>query len=435
MFRLREFCASKFSAAVLCAVLAFAGGHAQAAVDGNAYAVIAPTYLNPNTTQSYVRLFNGTSATSTYTIKAVGSPSGNVYGTITYPIASHAEIQKAISTILGDLAAGPLKNGDTGFSLYVSDPDIGAGYQHVIFNAVTSLYEDVSNCRTSLNAAIGSLGNNAAVIAVHTSLFAAFPASVEMHNYRAIPVEYRVTVIDAASGNTICKPGVTDVTQCYVPIDLQANETQILDFTSAFQTPLSWSPSGGQFHANLLITDPSLGAPPNIMAGAVIRNAALNGNIEMTTACSVNPVTVSATAVSTSAATTFDGTISGTTESGTFTFTVAASATPSSAPLAASLDAADSVQKTLVSFDRPQGVQNATGALKLSTSSTPVTLSGTFNTTTSAITLTGGGYTIGGSVSGGAFAGTHDSASVAGSYTDTDGGTGTFRGNVCTVPR
>lgn len=143
---------------------------ATAAVDGNTYAVIAPTYTVTNGAQSFIRFFNGTSATSTFTVSVVGSPSGTIYGTTTYAIPSHAEIQKSFtSTILVDTAAGPLRNGDTGYSVYLRNPDVSAGYQHIIFSTASKLYENVSNCKTTINQALAPT-NTSAIIGVLTSL-------------------------------------------------------------------------------------------------------------------------------------------------------------------------------------------------------------------------------------------------------------------------
>jgi hypothetical protein len=379
---------------------------AHAAVDGNTYAVIAPTYRAATGAESYIRFFSGGSAASTFTVRIVGSPSGNILGTTTVPVPANAELQRSLSTLLAAAGVTGLTGSDTGYSIYLQNPDASAGYQHVIFSSVTSLFENASNCKIPLNQVIGANGNKAALIGVHTSALSAYPSSLYIHNYRAFGVSYKLTAYDAATGTQICPAGSTN---CTVTLSINANETMTKNF-SEIETALGWTPTSAQPHANVFITDPSLtvGAPLITLSQA-IRNATLNGNIDMSTACAVNAL-ASSNPIASAASTIFDGTVASTGLSGSITVTIAGSGSASaSAPVAL---------ETAQSIERQQASLTATGSLRLQGQSSNVSLTGSYNTLTNALTLTGGSYSFSGSVVG--------ATAIDGTYTGPSGVSGAF---------
>src|SRR5262249_36103662 len=127
------------------------------ALNGQLYAVIAPIYTGA--TSSFIRLFNGMNASSTFSISVVGSPSGRVMGTTTYSVPSNASPQYPIADIISKAGAGSLTNGDTSYALYLQDPDSTAGYQHVTFNGNNSFFENNSICANLLSPTVVSISN------------------------------------------------------------------------------------------------------------------------------------------------------------------------------------------------------------------------------------------------------------------------------------
>jgi hypothetical protein len=366
-----------------------------AVIDGTQYAVIAPIFTELNTgNYSFIRFQNLISIPSTFTVRVVGSPSGNVYGQTTYSVAASASKHVQIADILSAASAATLIGSDTAYALYISNPDL-SGYQHVIYNYVSEFFENASLCQTSLNqAAVRYLPN------VHTNIIAdaGFPSKIYMHNYANQAVTYNVSVYESSAGSLI---GI-------VPVATQANSTYVMDF-SFFQTQLGWTATGAQGYANLIFTPQTaisgVTLPP-VIVGHFIFNEAFQAFVNMSESCAVNPGDASTGSTAATAATTYAGTISGVNGvSGTLTVNIPTSASTASASLA---ERSQSVEKA-------QATVTATGTLVIN--GTTTTLTGTYDTTTEAVTLTGGGYNFGGDVSSGAF---------SGSYTGPAGASGSF---------
>ncbi len=197
-------------------------------------------------------------------------------------------------------------------------------------------------------------------------------------------------------------------------LTVPANASRSLPFYASGNLPASlqnlvgWTTTSSQLYANVTITDTS-GIAPQAYAMVVYNNPGLGGSFNMTTACAINPP-VSA-AVSSTTSTTFDGVVtlaSGT--NGTFSLTIPAVASSSSAV------------ETTAAVEKAAAVERALATVTVSGSYTPptgaaVTLTGTYNTVTRAINLSGGGYTFTGSVSGtGAVSGSFTGPSVTGSF-------------------
>ncbi|MDX2144491.1 MAG: hypothetical protein SFV19_14130 [Rhodospirillaceae bacterium] len=253
------------------------GGEKAAALNGTLYAVVAPTYNGAGGTLSYLRLFNGASAPSNFSITVVGSPTGRTYGTANIQVGRSASPQYTLTQILQNANAAALNGGDTSYALYIQNPDAAAGYQHVTYNSVNGFFENVSVCNALLNQAVGTISSSAVLTNVHTSRIAGYPSQVEFHNYWNAPVTYRVTLVDSATGTVVGSP---------VNVQTAPNASYSMPFTF-FEQQAGWAPTANQFHANLVITDTS-GGPPYNLVGQSIVNSTLSANVSMSTACAVN---------------------------------------------------------------------------------------------------------------------------------------------------
>ncbi len=244
------------------------------ALNGTLYAVVAPTYSG-NTT-SYIRLFNGATATSTFSISVVGSPSGINYGTASITVPSNASPQYSIGEIVTAARAGSLTGGDTSYALYIQNADSTAGYQHVTYNSSNSFFENNSICANLLSPTVVSINNAQVLTNVHTSRLSAFPSTITLSNYWNAPVTYRLTVRDALTGGLIGQMNVT----------AQANATYSIP-ESQLESTIPFTPTANQSHVNVFIVDIS-GSPPNALSGVSITNNVLAAQINMSTACAVN---------------------------------------------------------------------------------------------------------------------------------------------------
>lgn len=362
-----------------------------AAVDGTAYAVIAPIFNDPAASQSYIRLFNGGASTANITVTVIGSPSGRTYGTATVAVPANASPQYAITLLLQLANAAALNGGDDQYALYLQSPEAKAGYQHVTFNAQTTLFQNASVCSSLINEVMG-ISSGRVLTNVHTSRLAAYPSSISIHNYRNVPVMYRLTVIDAGAVSFVgaISPGAGAIIGSQ-DVVVGANTTYTKPF-SFFETALSWTPTSYQYHANIIVTNPSGNTSYELISQAII-NQTQGGQLDMSIVCAINPV-VPAPAT---AATTFAGTIAGANgQSGRLSVTVQTSlAAAVSAPL---LTAQSTAEKA-------QAVSQATGTLV--TGGSTVSLSGTYDSTTTAISLGGGGYTFTGTIANGILSGSY----------------------------
>jgi hypothetical protein len=248
-----------------------------AAINGTLYAVIAPTYTGSGGTLSYLRLFNGASAASNFSITVVGSPSGRTYGTANIQVPRSGSPQYSLTQVLQNANAAALNGGDTSYALYVQNPDTAAGYQHVIYNDKNGFFENVSLCNSLLNQAVASVSSTAVLTNVHTSRLPTYPVQIELHNYWNAAVTYRVTLIDSQTGTVVGTP---------VNVQTAPNASYSMPM-SFFETNAGWSPGADQYHVNLFVTDPAGGQPYN-MLGQTILNSQLAANISMSMACAVN---------------------------------------------------------------------------------------------------------------------------------------------------
>lgn len=244
------------------------------------YAVIAPIFAEgPTGNTSFVRLVNnagvGSGATfsaTTYTISVVGATSGIVYGVASIQVAAHASPQYSIDEILTLANTVPLSNGDTGYALYVRNPDRGTGFMHVIFNGNTGFFENASVCQGYVQADTEAKY----LFNIHTSLIGGYPTQIYMHNYASSAVTYRVTVRDARTGAAV---GVTDVA-------MAANSTTSRS-VAAFEQLVGWTPTGDQGHANLSFEAIGLDVAPILVSAFVTNRGTL---VNMSAICQINEI-------------------------------------------------------------------------------------------------------------------------------------------------
>ena len=252
-----------------------------AALNGTLYAVVAPTYTGSTT--SFIRLFNGATNSSTFSITVVGSPSGRTMGTATIQVPSNAAPQYPLSDIVAAASAGGLTNGDTSYALYIQNADSTAGYQHVTFNRGNLFFENNSICKQLLSPTVVAINNAQVLTNVHTSRLSAFPSTITLSNYWNGPVTYRLTVRDAVTGGMIGQ----------VNVQAAANATYAIP-ESQLESQIPFTPTSSQSHVNVFIVDAS-GSAPNAVSGVSITNNTLAAEINMSTACAINALPSSGT--------------------------------------------------------------------------------------------------------------------------------------------
>jgi hypothetical protein len=222
---------------------------------------------------------NGGSATSTFSVTVVGSPSGDTYGSAMIDVPTRASPQFSLSAIRDLATASDLVNGDTSFALYIQNADQGSGYQHVIFNGDNNFFENASICAYTFDDGLSSISNSKVLTNVHTSRLGPWPSQIEIHNFFNAPVTYLVSVVEALTGTVMGQ----------VNVDTAANASFSMPFTF-FEDSVGWTPASGENHANLVVSN-SDGGSPNVVLGHSILNDELAATINMSTACAVNEPT------------------------------------------------------------------------------------------------------------------------------------------------
>ena len=246
-----------------------------AAISGSGDMVISPIYRGAGGTSSYIRLANPTSTAATYTIRLVGTPSGNLYGTATYSVPAFASPQYSFSEIQTKAGVVGLQGSDTEYSLYLKSTNAQSGYQHVIYNSVNTFFENLSIC--TWNSATNYSALNKTLVNVHTSLFANnYPASVSINNFDSNTGFYTVTIYDAATG----------VSKGTYSFSVSPNSNYQISM-SYFEGKIGWVPSATQFHANLVF-EAINGTTYSLVVGQGIINNGLGAAINMSQICGVN---------------------------------------------------------------------------------------------------------------------------------------------------
>jgi hypothetical protein len=247
------------------------------AFNGNNLTPIAPTYNGAGGNLSYMRFFNiNSGAASTFVVTVVGAPSGNAYGNpASFVVPSNASHQRSLTEILSAAGAGPLAGGDTGYTLYVRNPDGFSAFQHVIFNSLNGFFENATICQFYAGA------QHVRVIPVvanmHTSRIAQYPSEITVHNYTTAARAYTASVFDSVTGAALGN----------VTFNVAANDTARLS-TAAIEQQLNFTPSPTQFHMNVKLGDAASTLDLTALIGHSVLNNAFNGTLlNLTTLCRV----------------------------------------------------------------------------------------------------------------------------------------------------
>jgi len=175
-------------------------------------------------------------------------------------------------------AAAPGTTAGGTYSVYLSSSESTAGYQHVVFNDITSLYENASACKNLLSQTSSlTLGD------VHTSVIEAFgfPMRVLVHNFADTAKTYIAKIYEGSTGTLRGK----------IDIPLQAKASRSLSFVNEMQTVpgVSWTPTSEGF-ANVVITDSTGNAPNATVTSSIDTSSKLGvgASTNMSTVCAVN---------------------------------------------------------------------------------------------------------------------------------------------------
>jgi hypothetical protein len=266
-------------------------------IDGTAanYAVIAPTFQSVKGvgSDSYIRLFNGGTTSSTFTVTTVGVPSGATYGNSnTISIPANASVQFSLGQILNLTGAGSLSGSDTSFAVYLRNSDSAAGYQHVTYSGESGLFENVSTCSTSINEQLLSSRGALALTNLHTSKGNAsiiLPSSVRIHNYGSTAKTYKVNVYNAGSVTLGGVSGNSGKLTCqFNTASVPANSSITIPM-STIETTAGCTLDSDEAYANILVSD-SAGGAPNAVVSHLLYATAYKGDVNMTPVCAVNKV-------------------------------------------------------------------------------------------------------------------------------------------------
>lgn len=243
-------------------------------VDGTGDMVIAPTFDGGDGNTSFIRLVNIASTAQTTTVRVIGSPSGDLYGTADISVPGRASPQYSYSDLLGEVGVSGVTGDDTGLSFYLSSSNILSGFQHVIFNGDNQFFENMSVCRFDGTTNYSALDQ--VLVNIHTTTLASFPSTVSIHNYSNAQTTAQVDVYEGAEG----------ALKGSVLFTADANASYVLPF-SWFQDEVSWEPSGSEFHGNLVFTMQDDTDPP-ITAGHTVQNQEFNAALNLTQVCAIN---------------------------------------------------------------------------------------------------------------------------------------------------
>lgn len=257
-----------------------------AAVNGASYAIIPQLFDGSAGSTSYIRLFNGNSATTTFTVLVINTKNGITVGSAAIQVPAYASPQYPLTGGSGSIfgLAGVASSTNASYALYIQDTDVGAGYAHVTYNGVSTLFENQSVCATPINQRLTSVGKQV-LTNVHTTALAGnnYPSIISIHNYASAATSVNLAVYDAANGNSI---GTLVQT-------ISANGTLTLA-ESDLETQLGFHPTSSQLHLNIVVTHTSAATAP-VTLSETIRNVQLGGEINMSEMCAVNSLSAAVT--------------------------------------------------------------------------------------------------------------------------------------------
>ncbi len=246
-------------------------------VDGTQYTVVTPILRGEANNYSFIRLGNGGLLPATFNVTVVGSPSGESYGAAEYEVAPWASPQYPIDDILDKIGVSELRAEDNQISLYLQSPHQGnlPVFQHVVWNSVTGFFENASRCTFREDVNYSQV--NRALVNVHTSRIANYPATVFLHNYADFAVTYRGNVFDARDGTL----------EGAVNFNMMANDTLAVDFAD-IAGEIGFVPESNQFHVNIIFQERDADGF-YLLPLQGIRNLQLEAYINMSVVCVVNP--------------------------------------------------------------------------------------------------------------------------------------------------
>ena len=245
-------------------------------VDGSGSMIVSPLFDGSDGNTSYLRLINIEAETQTFTVTAVGSPSGMEYGTTSIEVPSYGSSQHSYADVLGSIGVAGLQSGDDGLSWYIDNPAERTGFQHVIYNSTNAFFENMSVCRWDQFTNFGPLEQ--ILVNVHTSSLAggAFPSYIYIHNYLATDNTANTRVYNSITGELI---GTVSFTAA-------ANTSYVLPF-SYFEEQLSWMPTSEEFHANLVILPENYNGT-HFTVGHAVFNQQFSAWVNLSQVCQVN---------------------------------------------------------------------------------------------------------------------------------------------------
>jgi len=260
------------------------------AVNGQNYTVIAPLYLGGGPdggNTSYIRFYNRELTTSVFNVNVVAYTSSStnsqstVLGTARVTVASNASPQYSIGEIQSAaFGSSTLPPGYLGASLYVTNVDDQVGYQHVVYNANSRFFENVTLCADESMSDGSSQPYMGSAINVHTWSYYMYdyPSSLVIHNYGSTNGFYEIYLQDSRNGQYAA----------YYPVTLLANTTYVIPLRS-IQQAAGWSPFDVQSHVNVQVFRTVGGQVQltNAVIGQMIYNQALQAYINMSQICTV----------------------------------------------------------------------------------------------------------------------------------------------------
>ena len=275
-------------------------------------------------------------------------------------IPGDAEIQYAIST--SEAALGAFSK-PSYYAISVT-PGFSGYFQHVLWKPADGTLTNLSTCETGVTI------DTRRLVGVHTSILdGGYPSSVVVNNTGVAPTTVALGVYDARDG---VKLGT------YTTASIAAGANAILP-VATIEAGIGITPTSNMYHYVIQVEGAFIGFVQhlvnNIQAGVVT---------DMSTACTLTASTASTT-------TAFVGVVSGANnQSGTLSVSL---------QTAVGTSASAKVIKAAVSGgEKQQAVVMATGSFVIVGGST-VTLSGTYDTVSLALNLSGGGYTFTGTLS------------------------------------
>lgn len=260
---------------------AVAAEQAAAALSPDGYISMGPV-LTGAVTSSYLRFINGTDATTTFSMRVFGYPSGTEYTTtpLTLDAPAHAAPQKSAADLSSSIAP---RTGDTAVTFFLKNDKAGQGVavQHVTYNSVTGFFENVGVCTYDVAFLPDVTVLGAALFNVHTSQVAGggYPSTIQIINPDATSRTVTGTVYDAATGASI---GTYPST--VIPANGAVTRTM-----ASLQTALNFTPTASQLHVNIVFRSGDSSAYTAVPQHMVTQTSS-GATFNLTSFCPLNPV-------------------------------------------------------------------------------------------------------------------------------------------------